>query len=113
MNHLLDIVNLLLLLSILIPLGIFLWWNWQYRNLGNGFRVMRLTIQHWTSGLFFLILYLTIRRLAVMFGWDYPAIINQWISTALFIYLIFRTWSSMLTFKRIRREGIAKHIENG
>lgn len=102
MNQFLDYLIIVLLAGLLIPLGVFLWWNWQYRHLGNGFRTMRLTIQHWTSSLFFILLYLFLRRIAVDLGWNYPAVINQFISIGLFAYMIVRTWTSLLTFKKIR-----------
>jgi hypothetical protein len=108
MNTFLDYLNLFLLVLLLFPLSVFLWWNWQYRNLGNGFRLMRTTIQHWVGGLFYLVLYLTLRRLALMLGWEYPAWINQAIASILFIYLLFRTWNSLLIFKGIRDGELQK-----
>lgn len=101
-NIFLQIINIILLLCLLVPLSTFLVWNFQYRHLKNGFKLTRLTIQHWVSGLFFLVLYILFRRIAIWIGWDYPSWINQGLSSLLYVYLLFRTWNSLAIFKEIR-----------
>ena len=102
MNTIFSLINIALLIGLLVPLSIFLLWNWQYRHLKNGFKTMRTAIQHWVSSLFLLVFYITIRSAANTFGWEYPDAINRYFSLFLFAYLVFRTMTSMISFKRIR-----------